>query len=517
MKLRTLKHILLSGGVSCLAFSDPAYATLKEALEAVDDQDYGFALEELNRLASKEENVEALYHLGRMYENGYGVEKDEEKALEFYQQAADKENDKAALKIGNAYYTGKGRGKDYQEAFKWYTASAQKGNYSAQYNIGLMYEDGTGVKADTVKAFESYKKSGNQGYAPAQIALGRMFLKGIGTPQDYTRSIFWYKLAADQGNFDAMMSLAKLYSNTSVRGLPFNISGAHIYFNIIAAYGPSPMKEEAATKRDELTKTMKNEDVAMAQSKANRWKKKKREESLPSMVSDGLIDDGGNPNAGIKKEANAEEEKEIKITTQTDIKEILVAAGISRRDLNKAIRSDDFSEIETALKQKSEEGEDVAKLALADLYVLGQGLKENPQEAFKLYSDLAQKNNAIAFYRLTPMYCEGTGVNPDLAECYKMIMLAKKFSDDDSLDSIMETVRVLDENLDKDIRDAGKKLADEWGQKKEETKKKKGFFSFGGNSDDDKKEEKKKAPDKKETEKKPADDEEEEDDLFSGL
>ena len=514
MKLHTLKYLLLAGGVSCLAFSSPAYATLKEALEAIEDQDYGFALEELNRLVSKEENIDALYHLGRMYDNGYGVEKNGEKALELYQQAAEKDNDKAALKIGNAYYTGKGKDKDYKEAMKWYTAAAKKGNYSAQYNIGLMYEDGSGVKIDTIKAFESYKKSAEQGYAPAQIALGRMFLKGIGTPQDYGRSIFWYKLAADQGNFDAMMSLAKLYANTSVRGLPFNIAGAHIYFNLIAAYGPSPLKEEAANRRDELTKTMKNEDVAMAQGKANRWKKKKREESLPSMISDGIIEDGGITNAGKTKEKE-EEEKEIKVTTQTDIKELLVAAGISRRDLNKAIRSDDFSEIEATLKQKSGEGSDLAKLALADLYILGQGLKENPQEAFKLYTELTKKNNAIAFYRLAPMYCEGTGVNPDLAECYKMIQLAKKFSDDDSLDSIMETVRVLDENLEKDIRDAGKKMADEWGQKKEASKKKKGFGFFGGGSDDD--DDKKEEQPKKEAETKPVADEEEEDDLFSGL
>lgn len=85
------------------------------------------------------------------------------------------------------------------------------------------------------------------------MALGRMYLKGIGTPQDFTQAIFWYKLAADQGNVQAQMELANLYANTTIRGLPFNIIGAHVYFNLISAYGPSPMKEEAAVKRNELT------------------------------------------------------------------------------------------------------------------------------------------------------------------------------------------------------------------------------------------------------------------------
>ena len=198
MKIPYLKRVVLAGGVSWLALCGPAFATLQEALDALKEQDYIFAMEEFTRLADKEENAEARYYIGRMYEQGTGVQQDELKALEFYQQAADQGSASAALKVGNAYYNGKGKEKDYKEAFKWYKKAADQNNYPAQYNLGLMLEEGLGVKEDILKSFEYYKKSADQGYAPAQMALGRMYLKGLGTPQDFSQAIFWYKLALNE-------------------------------------------------------------------------------------------------------------------------------------------------------------------------------------------------------------------------------------------------------------------------------------------------------------------------------
>lgn len=93
--------------------------------------------------------------------------------------------------------------------------------------------------------------------------------------------------------------------------------------------------------------------------------------------------------------------------------------------MNKAVREDNFQPVAAALKEKIKAGDKVAQLALADLYLLGQGMKPEPQEAVKIYTQLAKDNDPIALYRLAPLYCEGNGVNPDLAECYKYMLLAK--------------------------------------------------------------------------------------------
>ncbi len=68
------------------------------------------------------------------------------------------------------------------------------------------------------------------------------------------------------------------------------------------------------------------------------------------------------------------------------------------------------------------------------------------------------------------MYCEGNPVQPDLAECYKLFLLARKFANEGSVPTIDETIKMLDSNLDQSIRDEGKKLADNYGKEPEKAK-----------------------------------------------
>lgn len=453
-------RLFLLSGISLFALSTAANATLQEAEDAIREKDYVFAVQELNRLIKVEDNEEARYHLARLYESGAGVEKDENVALLLYKQAAEAGVEKAALKLGNAYYLGKGTVRNFADAFKWYKQAAEKGNYAAQYNIGLMYAEGTGIKKDAVKAFEFYKKAGEQGYGPAQYALGTMFLKGTGTPQDFTAAIRWYKLAADQGDSTAQMDLAKLYGNTSLRGLPFNLIGAHMYYNIVSAYAPSPLKEEAAALREEVTAKMQPAEVQEAQMRAQRWRKKSRTESIPSMQDAAELEEdlGVNKNTRRKK-SDAEN---IKLTVRTDKETMLVAAGISRRELNGAVRSNNFKPVLDKLLPKAEKGDFVAQLALGDLYTLGQGMEANSAEAFKWYSKAAETKSPIAFFKLGPMYCEGEAVEPDLSKCYMYFLLAKKYADEDSMPAVEETIKMLDENFNQQIRDAGVKMAEEY-------------------------------------------------------
>lgn len=485
-----IKYGLLFGTIFPTLIS-PASATLREALDALNERDYTFAAEEFTRLAEKESDADARYYLGRMYEQGQGVDPDQFKAMEIYRKAAADGSEKAQLKIGNAYYTGQGEEKNYKEAFSWYSKAAGNNSFPAQYNIALMYEEGLGVKKDVVKSFSFYKKSADQGYAPAQMALGRMYLKGVGTPQDFSQAVFWYKLAADQGNSKAQLELADLYGNATIRGLPFNVVGAHTYYNLVAAYGTSPAKEEAAQKRDTLAKRMRSEEVSLAQGRAQKWKKKTREESLPRLVmADSLLDEGSGGKSPKGKNGK-EPQKEIKLTIQTPTEDLIVAGGVSRRLLNKAVRENNFQPVIDALKTKADTGDRAALLALADVYVLGQGLESpNPLAALDIYQQLAnERNDFIAFSKMGPMYCEGNGVTPDLAECYKYILLAQKYTDEDSLSAANGNVQMLDENLEKSIRDSGKQLADAWIARKETPKKekKKKLFGniFNAFSDDD--------------------------------
>ena len=457
---------ILAYAFSLFLMASPAMATFQEAVEALKEKDYVFALEEFSRLADKEGDSEARYQLGRMYEQGFGVPKDEIQAFKIFEKAAEEGNAKAALKVGNAYYLGTGTVKNYTDAFKWFQKAAESDNYSAQYNLGLMYEEGLGVKGDIVKAFKAYQQSGEQGYMPAQAALGRMFVEGRGTPQDYTQAIKWYKLAADQGDVDSQMKLAELFSNTSVRGLPFNLVGAHMYYNLVAAYAPSPKREAAAGLRDQLTTKMRHEEVQAAQARAQRWRKKNREDSFPSKNQEGLVEIAEESSAKKAQKSaaagqaagKAPEKKEI--TVKTELDELIVSTGISRRDLNAAIRSNKFDKIINTLTPKANAGDETAMIVLGDLYSLGQGVEQDMAEAHSWYKKAADKNNHIGLFRLAPMYCEGNPIDPDLAQCYKLFLLARQNASEDSLPTIDEAIKLLDTNLDQAIRDEGKKLAD---------------------------------------------------------
>jgi uncharacterized protein len=52
------------------------------------------------------------------------------------------------------YKNGYGVEKDYKKAVEWYIKSAEQGNPSAQNNLGFMYYNGYGVEKDYKKAVE---------------------------------------------------------------------------------------------------------------------------------------------------------------------------------------------------------------------------------------------------------------------------------------------------------------------------------------------------------------------------
>lgn len=466
-------NILLLFLLSSISFQ--AKATLQEATDAIREEDYTFAIKELNRLIDAEQNEEARYQLGRLYENGLGVEQDSDKAFGLYKISAEKGNENSALKLGNTFYLGRGVEKNYADALKWYKISAQKGNYAAQYNIGLMLEEGTGIKKNIIKAFEYYKKSGEQGYGPAQYALGKMYLKGEGTPQNFNAAIRWHKLAADQGDFDAQMDLARLFSNTSMRGLPYSMVGAHMYYNLVSAYANTQaLKDEASLRREEITKKMKPEEILEAQKRAQKWHKKTRSESIPSLQDASLLEEDipQKKNNSVKKE-----QEQIELTVKTDKETMLVAAGIGRKELNDAVKKNDFKQILAKLENKANNGDELAQLALGDLYLLGQGLQIDETLALKWYTEASKKNNPIALFKLAPMYCEGTGTEPDLAKCYMYVLLAKKYADEKSIPFVDETLKMLDESFDLEIRQMGEKLVEDFNKKPEEQKSSQGLLS----------------------------------------
>lgn len=83
----------------------------------------------------------AQYRFANMYEVGYGVKKDKNKAFEWYQKAAEQHNVDACYEMGEIYLHASAHDDvvkpDHKKAFDWYLQAAEQGHNEAKYIVGL--------------------------------------------------------------------------------------------------------------------------------------------------------------------------------------------------------------------------------------------------------------------------------------------------------------------------------------------------------------------------------------------
>ena len=73
----------------------------------------------------------AQVNLGRCYEHGEGVTKDEVEAVKWYRKAAEQNDAQAEHDLGCCYANGQGVTKDYVEAAKWSCKAAEQNHPAA--------------------------------------------------------------------------------------------------------------------------------------------------------------------------------------------------------------------------------------------------------------------------------------------------------------------------------------------------------------------------------------------------
>ncbi len=105
---------------------------------ALDSEEERFRkVAEGDRKAAEEGDAVGQFRLGREYENGKGVAKDEEEAVKWYRKSAEQGYAKAQTSLGRMYSNGKGVKRDLVEATKWYRKAAEQGDVDAKKWLGL--------------------------------------------------------------------------------------------------------------------------------------------------------------------------------------------------------------------------------------------------------------------------------------------------------------------------------------------------------------------------------------------
>ncbi|KAF5878638.1 putative protoplast regeneration and killer toxin resistance protein [Botrytis fragariae] len=170
----------------------------------------------------------APYHLGVLYENGYGEDlfKDEAYAAELFTQAAELGNADASFKLGQAYEHGKlSCPRDPALSVHFYNGSAEAGNPEAMMALCAWYLIGAEpvLEKDENEAYEWARRAADMGLLKAEYAIGYFTEMGIGCRRDPLEANVWYVKAAESGDERAKHRLAKIRAAAS-GGTPMEVA-----------------------------------------------------------------------------------------------------------------------------------------------------------------------------------------------------------------------------------------------------------------------------------------------------
>lgn len=185
-------------------------------------------------------DVYALSSIGVMHltsENGFT--KDTIRGIALLQQAAlAPEQEFSPIAWNNLamlYADGTYVPRDNTKAVEWFQRAANKGFASAQHDLALMLKDGLGIERDEKAAAEWTRKAAENRFVPSQLNLALMYAKGIGVPQDSTQAAHWYLQAAENGDIAAQVNLGAMYFRG--KGIAQDSVAAIDWFSKAAAKG----------------------------------------------------------------------------------------------------------------------------------------------------------------------------------------------------------------------------------------------------------------------------------------
>lgn len=155
-------------------------------------------------------DAEAMAMLcGTLLEKNKGTECKE--VLELAQKSADMNCPSGKNTLGYLYEIGYCVPQNQQKAFDLFKEAADENDPIAQYNMGRYHLNGIVVKEDTIKGLMFLEKSAMQGFPIAQYQLAFLYYGWNTIKKDVSKSIEWLTLAADQGVPTAQYDLSKFY------------------------------------------------------------------------------------------------------------------------------------------------------------------------------------------------------------------------------------------------------------------------------------------------------------------
>lgn len=121
-------------------------------------------------MASKKGHADSQFNLALMFEQGIGVERDETRAVIWYDKAANQGNSAAQYNLAVLYENGRGTQVDFAEANKWYRRASVQGDPLAIGNLGMLYIRGDGVPVNKTAGLALLLVSATMDPSPDNLA-----------------------------------------------------------------------------------------------------------------------------------------------------------------------------------------------------------------------------------------------------------------------------------------------------------------------------------------------------------
>jgi|GEM_PF-912427 len=140
----------------------------------------------------------ALFHLGRAYKNGWGVDADLDQARLIFMEAVRYSfsyRGETAYELGRLFQRSSGE-KCSQIALQWFLKALSWDYPKAHVQLAKHFERGIGTERDLEVAFHHYERAAIAGYPSSTINYARILLNGrYGTSPDPDKARFWAERA----------------------------------------------------------------------------------------------------------------------------------------------------------------------------------------------------------------------------------------------------------------------------------------------------------------------------------
>lgn len=155
--------------------------------------------------------------LAYRFEMGNGVDKDEDKAAQYYEVSAEYGDSDAALHLGKLYFHGiNGAHPNMRKAKRHLEKACEAGSGEAAELLGRIYDEGGLGRVNAKKAFEYYLLAAERNESDAMLMTGLFYAQGTSIAKDLAAAEMWIRKGVAAGNPDGPATLRTFLSNAAI-------------------------------------------------------------------------------------------------------------------------------------------------------------------------------------------------------------------------------------------------------------------------------------------------------------